>query len=117
MSTDHTGIPHGTTGDEQNFLDRERAALGDDADLFATPGDNVATVEDGEEDLLGGDMSTPPTASGAHDEDISGFESSFPAIDNRNEQVGPGGTITGPSVPRPSYSSYAAPEEEPEVIR
>ena len=119
--TENATIPDGAPENEQNFLDRERAALGDDADQFATPGDNLATsgtVADGEDDLLGGDFSGPPTAgSGVQDQEISGFESSFPAIDNRNEQIGLGGTITGPSAPQPSYSSYAIPSEEPEVIK
>ena len=81
----------------------------------------MATVEDGEDDLLGGDFTSgPPTAGSAplaQDEDVMGFESSFPAIDNRNDNVGPGGTITGPQAPQQSYSSYPAAEEEPEVIK
>lgn len=70
-----------------SFLDRERAALGDDADLFASSGDNIASVEDvGEDDLLGGGSSYPTDG---HN-DMSGFESSFPAIDDTNEV---GGTL------------------------
>ena len=61
-------------------------------------------------------MATPHTVDGKQEE-LSGFESSFPAIDTRNEQVAPGGAITGPSVPQPSYSSYTVPEEEPEVTK
>lgn len=66
------------------------------------------------------------------------FESSFPAIDSRNEvclssdlrihdeipdlsneqHVAPGGTITGVPAPfQSSYQSYTADEEEPEVIK
>lgn len=69
-------------GDDTDFLARERAALGDDADLFTTSNDQAATVEDGEDDLLGGrefQSSTQPA--GAMDD----FESSFPAIDTSNE--------------------------------
>jgi hypothetical protein len=80
--TDHNELPQGD-GTEQNFLDRERAALGDDADLFATPADKIATVEEGEDDLLGGDFSAP--TGGTQGEEDLDFASSFPAIDNRNE--------------------------------
>jgi hypothetical protein len=51
--------------------------LGDDADQFASENDRTATVEDGEDDLLGGGF----TQAQAGAEDMSGFESSFPAID------------------------------------
>ena len=37
-----------------DFLARERAALGEDANQFSTPGENNATVEDDDNDLLGG---------------------------------------------------------------
>lgn len=67
--------------DTSSFLDRERAALGDDADLFTSAQDNVPSVsiQDGDDDLMGG---------GQHDggnQDISDFQTSFPAIDTRNE--------------------------------
>jgi hypothetical protein len=69
---------------------------------------------------------------------VTEFESSFPAIDSRNEvclssdlgihdeipdlsneqHVAPGGTITGVPAPfQSSYQSYTADEEEPEVIK
>ena len=41
----------------------------------------MATVEDGDEDLLGGDYSQADAGS----QEMSGFESSFPAIDTTNE--------------------------------
>ena len=67
--------------DGATFLERERAALGEDADQFATPQDNLATVEDaGDDDLLGGGAVQVGGAA-----DITGFESSFPAIDTRND--------------------------------
>lgn len=73
-----------------SFLERERAALGEDADLFAA-GDktNAATVADGDDDdLLGGDgdftSGAPNTSSGGQG-DFDDFESSFPAIDTRND--------------------------------
>ncbi|KKK25528.1 hypothetical protein P175DRAFT_0497338 [Aspergillus ochraceoroseus IBT 24754] len=99
--------------EESDFLARERAALGDDADQFATAQDHVADVMDNE--LLGG---AEEIQAGAIPE-ISGFESSFPAIDTQNEQVAPGGTITGSGAPFPptGYSPYQAPEEESEPVR
>jgi hypothetical protein len=69
-------------GDTEDFLARERALLGDDADQFATPNDHTAVVEDANDDLLDGGEYQRTTA--ASDE-ISGFESSFPAIDTQNE--------------------------------
>ena len=72
------------TGDE-DFLSRERALLGDDAAQFASANDHTATatVEDGDDDLLGGGGNYNGTQSGG--DDIGQFESSFPAVDNRNE--------------------------------
>ena len=123
-------------------MTRERAALGDDAAQFASAGDNAATVEDGDDDLLGGEIYGGGHAGG---EEITEFESSYPAMNTRNEvnlivgllqwisksaanqsiqNVGPGGTITGSSLPfqpaqsQPSYGQYGAPaEEETEPIR
>ncbi|KAI9879783.1 MAG: hypothetical protein M1830_007225 [Pleopsidium flavum] len=115
------------TGDHEvddDFLTRERAALGDDAAQFSSAGDNIhgsATVEDGEEDLLGGDVSYNGGSAGG--EEVTEFESSFPAIDSSNSHMAPGGTITGsgepflPGQPQSSYSGSAAQEEEPEVIK
>ncbi|KKK22672.1 hypothetical protein ARAM_002575 [Aspergillus rambellii] len=93
--------------EESDFLARERAALGDDADQFATAQDHVADVLDNE--LLGG---AEEIQAGAIPE-ISGFESSFPAIDTQNEQVAPGGTITGSGAPFPptGYSPYQRPKK------
>ena len=65
-------------------MTRERAALGDDAAQFASANDNAATVEDGDDDLLGGGSYSGGNAGG---EEITEFESSFPAMDTRN-QVG-----------------------------
>ncbi|GAB7343525.1 hypothetical protein MBLNU457_1535t1 [Dothideomycetes sp. NU457] len=103
-----------------DFLARERAALGEDANQFSTSDDNAATVQDGDDDLLGGggDTGVPMPSSGG---DMGDFESSFPAIDTQNDAVAPGGTITGSGLPyRPPQSTYtggAEPEEEPEVVR
>lgn len=66
--------------DNDDFLARERAALGEDADQFATPNDLTATAED-EDDLIGGNDAAPQVGS----EELSGFESSFPAIETGNE--------------------------------
>ncbi|EED14944.1 clathrin light chain [Talaromyces stipitatus ATCC 10500] len=108
-----TEVVSNDVADTDDFLARERAALGDDAAQFATPNDQVATVDD---DLLGGDEVVQQQGDSA---EISGFESSFPAIDTQNEAVAPGGTITGTGSPFPStgYSNYAQPEEEPEAVR
>lgn len=62
-------------GDTENdFLARERAALGEDADQFATPQDGVAEGVEGEDDLLGGGEASAVDA---------GFESSFPSIETQ----------------------------------
>ncbi len=69
-----------TTTDD--FLRREKAVLGDDANQFATPHDNLATVEDAvDDDLLGGGS----TSAGNDIGGMTNFESSFPAIDSQNE--------------------------------
>ncbi|KAL9622862.1 MAG: hypothetical protein Q9160_002788 [Pyrenula sp. 1 TL-2023] len=120
---------NGSGAEGGSFLDRERAALGEDADQFATAGEGAqtATVEDGDDDLLGGDFSgdnnttfTQPSGG----QEISDFESSFPAVDTQNDNVGPGGTITGSTLPyQPptsgGYTNYSAPaeEEDTEPIR
>ncbi|RFU29972.1 hypothetical protein B7463_g6367, partial [Scytalidium lignicola] len=96
------------TGAGDDFLTREKALLGDDANQFATGNENQVTIEDGEEDLLGGGSGAP---------EITDFESSFPAIDTRNEAVAPGGSITGLSTYQPSYQAHVEDEEEPEVIK
>ncbi|KAL8907447.1 MAG: hypothetical protein Q9207_001417 [Kuettlingeria erythrocarpa] len=106
--------------DGDDFLTRERALLGDDAAQFSSTNDAAATVEDGDDDLLGGGGDYDEGQAGG--EEISQFESSFPAMDSQNQQLGPGGTITGSNLPyqpphQPSYSGYAEPEEEPEPIR
>ncbi|KAL8776547.1 MAG: hypothetical protein Q9213_008230, partial [Squamulea squamosa] len=113
------GATNGASADD-DFLTRERAILGDDANLFSTSNDNTATIQDGDDDLLGGGDSYGGGQGGG--EEISDFESSFPAVDTRNEQMGPGGTITGSNLPyqprQPqSYSGYQEPEEEPEPVR
>lgn len=104
--------------DENDFLARERAMLGDDAEQFATSQDHVATAENVDDDDLLGGAEAAPTGSPAHEE-MSGFESSFPALETQNEQVAPGGTITGTGAPFPptGYSSYQEPQEEPEPVR
>lgn len=111
-------VGDGATADD--FISRERAVLGDDADQFASSNDKLATVEDGEDDMLGGDSSFQPSAGG---QEILGFESSFPAIDTTNDHMAPGGTITGstlpylPGQPQPSLSPVRPESPEPEVIR
>ncbi|KAI1759939.1 clathrin light chain [Hypoxylon sp. FL1150] len=89
-----------------DFLARERALLGDDATQFTTGNESAALGDPSSDDLLGGGSESAQ------------FESSFPDINTSNEQVAPGGTITGPSVSYNSgYNAYAQEEEEPEVIK
>lgn len=89
-----------------DFLARERALLGDDATQFTT-GNESAALADHSDDLLGGEE-----AAG----DVQ-FESQFPDLGS-NEQVGPGGSITGPSVNYNSgYGASVEEEQEPEVIK
>ncbi|KAJ5383424.1 Clathrin light chain [Penicillium concentricum] len=101
-----------TTDDD--FLARERAALGEDADQFATSQDHVAGGQNvGTDDLLGaGDEPV---------EEIGQFESSFPSVatQNQNERVAPGGTITGSGspFPRTGYQSAQEPEDEGDAVR
>jgi len=96
------------TAGTEDFLTREKALLGEDANQFATNNDSVAFVDSGD-DLLGG---------GGDNEEITEFQSSYPSLESRNEAVAPGGTITGAPAPfTSSYQPYAAEEEEPEVIK
>ncbi|OOQ86102.1 clathrin light chain [Penicillium brasilianum] len=113
FSEGQTDIVESKGDAEDDFLARERAALGEDAEQFATPLDHVAAVS-GDDDLLGGGDDTPA-------EELGQFESSFPSVETQaqNERVAPGGTITGSGSPFPAtgYSSQPAEEEEPEPIR
>ncbi|PWY87742.1 hypothetical protein BO70DRAFT_360386 [Aspergillus heteromorphus CBS 117.55] len=120
FSAGQTEVVETNGADESDFLARERAALGDDAEQFATPQDLVASDDvNNDDDLLGGADDAP--AGGAGPQELAGFESSFPALDTQNEQVAPGGTITGSGAPFPptGYSNYTyqAPDEEPEPVR
>lgn len=66
-------------GDDSDFLSRERAALGADADQFAQTGNVLSvTVQGGDDDLLGG-------GDQMDGDSINQFQSSFPAVDTRNE--------------------------------
>ncbi|CRK37885.1 Clathrin light chain like protein [Verticillium longisporum] len=102
----------GAGASTDDFLAREKALLGDDADQFATNNDSAAFEQD--DDLLGGGDSV-----GANQQQ-STFESQFPDLAQQNEDVGPAGTITG-SGPSVNYSSgfrtTVEDEEEPQVIK
>jgi hypothetical protein len=87
--------------DPSDFLARERALLGDDADQFATPADNAATVDD-DDDLLGGGHSHQASA----DHEMGGFESSFPAIDTSNEVSFHYSSVYHKSTPTNAYHKY-----------
>lgn len=108
----------GDSNDNDDFLTRERAMLGDDADLFASENDRAATVEDGEDNLLGGDYGDANVDS----QEVSGFEASFPAI-NTNDHIAPGGTTTGSRSPfqseQPvsSLTPMRSDSPEPDAIR
>ncbi|KAK4670503.1 Clathrin light chain [Podospora pseudopauciseta] len=96
-----------------NFLEREKAILGDDANQFATVED--AGFDEDDDDLLGGGISATGNNSAA-------FDSQFPDITSPNEGLTPPAgttTITGPSVSYNSgYNAYAQEEEEePQVIK
>lgn len=71
-----------TTGaTEDDFLARERAALGEDADQFMTSQDNAAANEavNADDDLLGGGGNDTPAP------EIGAFESSFPSMDTQTQ--------------------------------
>ncbi|KAJ5911223.1 Clathrin light chain [Penicillium subrubescens] len=113
FSEGQTEVVEKNSASEDDFLARERAALGEDADQFATPQDHIAAVGSGD-DLLGGGDDTPA-------EELGQFESSFPSVETQaqNERVAPGGTITGTGSPFPATGSASLEddEEEPEPIR
>ncbi|KAJ5669380.1 Clathrin light chain [Penicillium macrosclerotiorum] len=117
LSLGQTEVVENNGATEDDFLARERAALGEDADQFATPQDHVAGNDDLDTgaDLLGGGSNDTPA------EEIGQFESSFPSMETQtqNERVAPGGTITGTGSPFPAtgYTSTQEPEEEPEAVR
>ncbi|CZT25179.1 related to CLC1 Clathrin light chain [Ramularia collo-cygni] len=112
-----------STDEPSDFLARERAALGEDAQQFTSSADQSATVadveDDDDDDLMGGggDFSS----SNNNNNDMMGdFESSYPSISTTNEAVSAGGgTITGSTLPyQPSHSPFPThDEDEPEVLR
>ncbi|CAK4031076.1 Clathrin light chain [Lecanosticta acicola] len=104
-----------------DFLARERAALGEDAEQFTSAQDSLATVADADDndDLLGGGGSAPTNGASAGGDMMGDFESSFPVVDTQNDAVAPGGTITGSTMPyrAPEASVYQEHEDESEVVR
>ncbi|KAH0493665.1 hypothetical protein TgHK011_000322 [Trichoderma gracile] len=92
----------------EDFLAREKALLGDDANQFATS-DDATALADTSGDLLGESTAAEST-----------FESQFPDLANPAAGLAgvDGNIMTGPSVSYNSgYQTYAADEEEPEVIK
>ena len=77
----------GPSEDTSDFLSRERAALGDDANQFATPGDNVATTQNGDDDLLGGGGGDISAQTNGAAEDVQAFQSSFPPVGTNQNEV------------------------------
>lgn len=73
-----------SSGVGDDFLTRERALLGDDAAEFASAHDNTATVENDNDDLLGGSYEGTYSSGQHGGEGVTAFESSFPAIDTSN---------------------------------
>ncbi|KAI1079277.1 clathrin light chain [Whalleya microplaca] len=101
-----TDIKDAGSPSADDFLARERAILGEDATQFTTGAESAALADPSSEDLLGGGGENAQ------------FESQFPDLSTTNQQVAPGGTITGPSVSYNSgYNAYAEEETEPEVIK
>ena len=76
--------PSGSADDD--FLTRERALLGDDADQFASANDHSTSgpIEDDEEDLLGGGSYGNTQTKGP---DVKRFESSFPEVEETRNEV------------------------------
>ena len=75
----------GGDGAHDDFLARERAALGDDADQF---GSAPTTLQAADDDLLGGGDGGTYGGNQTGGEEISEFESSFPAMDTQNTVTG-----------------------------
>ncbi|KHO00918.1 clathrin light chain [Metarhizium album ARSEF 1941] len=92
-----------------DFLAREKAVLGDDAEQFATS-DDAVTFAESSGDLLAQDTVGEST-----------FESQFPDIASPSTgTAGPHGntSVTGPSISYNSgYQTQVGDEEEPEVIK
>ncbi|KAM6476369.1 clathrin light chain [Trichoderma sp. SZMC 28011] len=92
----------------EDFLAREKALLGDDANQFTTS-DDANALADASGDLLGESNAAAST-----------FESQFPDLASPTAGLAgmDGNIMTGPSVSYNSgYQSYAVDEEEPEVIK
>lgn len=128
---------------DNDFLARERAALGQDADQFTTTNDvpSVSVQDGGDDDLLGGGDDGQTNGN----TDMNQFQKNFPAVDTRNEvsifprtfpaaraanppqRMAPGGTFTGSASPYlPGALRASSPQppstfnptgEEPEVIK
>lgn len=76
----------GDASGDGDFITRERAALGADADLFSSGNDaRQTTVEDGDDDLLGGNFSGGAQQASVAQDDFDTFESSFPAVNTTND--------------------------------
>ena len=86
INTGQTEVREGDASGDGDFIARERAALGEDADLFSSGNDaRQTTVEDGDDDLLGGDFSGGAQQASVAQDDFDTFESSFPAVNTTND--------------------------------
>jgi len=80
-----------TSSGADDFLSREKAALGDEADMFATSNDSAAFIDSSDGDLLGN----------GGDEETRQFESSFPEISTQND-VSASHSVTNHLIQQPS---------------
>ncbi|POS83601.1 hypothetical protein EPUL_004012 [Erysiphe pulchra] len=110
-----SGVSSFGAASENDFLSREKALLGDDANQFTTQDDSVAFMPEGDDDLLGG-RDPISESGGGGDEELSAFESSFPAIDVRNNNIAPIETITETQLPF-NQQSLREEVDEPDVIK
>ncbi|KAI9716390.1 MAG: hypothetical protein M1828_000379 [Chrysothrix sp. TS-e1954] len=100
--------------DTGDFLSRERAALGADADQFSMAQDGAPFIQSNDVDLMG-----EGRTNGTSDE-MNKFQNSYPPVSSRNNSMAPGGTTTSSTnrafSPAPPTSAVP-PEEEPSVIK
>lgn len=73
-------VPGYENSGEDDFLSREKALLGDDANQFMTNNDSMAFLSLENDDLLQGDPTSVEAADG-----VSIYDSNFPAIETHME--------------------------------
>ncbi|EGS17454.1 putative clathrin light chain protein [Thermochaetoides thermophila DSM 1495] len=112
VQTEIKDVDIGDIPSASNFLEREKAILGEEANRFATVED-AAAIDAGDDLLGGGDVSMASPGATAQ------FESQFPDISAAEAAAPTNVTITGgPSIVYNSgFTTTVEDEEEPEVIR